>query len=87
MTNLNEKVNKPVITIAHILTTLGLFGGVLVYANDTENKVVQTTAQQQAIIKNQDELKKDFRDYQVQQQQIQMQQMQLLHEIKGKLEK
>lgn len=81
-----EKVNKPVVTIAHILTTLGMMAGLLAYANDTENKVVRTESQQQAIIKNQDELKQDFKDYQKSQEQLQLKQMQLLHEIKGKLE-
>ena len=82
-----DGVNRTGVTIAHILTTLGLLGGILAYANDTENKVVVTGTQQQVIIKNQDEIKKDFAEYKREQQQIQIQQMQLLHEIKGKLER
>ena len=81
-----EKVNKPWITISHILTTVGLLGGLLAYANSTENKVVQQETKQQLIIKNQDEIKKDFKDYQTEQRQVQTEQMQLLHQIKGKLE-
>jgi septal ring factor EnvC (AmiA/AmiB activator) len=81
-----ETINKPGITIAHILTTVGLLGGLLAYANSTENKVVEQEAKQQTIIKNQDEIKQDFKDYQTEQRQVQTQQMQLLHQIKGRLE-
>jgi hypothetical protein len=82
-----ETINKPGITIAHILTTVGLLGGLLAYANSTENKVVEQEATQKAIVKNQDEMKQDFKVYQAEQRQVQTQQMQLLHQIKGKLEK
>ena len=81
-----ETINKPGITIAHILTTVGLLGGLLAYANSTENKVVEQEATQKAIVKNQDEMKQDFKVYQAEQRQVQTQQMQLLHQIKGRLE-
>ena len=82
-----ETINKPGITIAHILTTVALLGGLLAYANSTETKVVEQEATQKAIVKNQDEMKQDFKVYQQEQRQVQTQQMQLLHQIKGKLEK
>ena len=81
-----ETINKPGITIAHILTTVGLLGGLLAYANSTENKVVETEAKQVQIIDTQKEMKQDFKAYQVEQRQVQTQQMQLLHQIKGRLE-
>ena len=80
-----EVVNKPIFTISHVVATLGCFATILVYANGTENQVIVTDTQQQAIIKNQDELKADFKAYQVQQQEQMKEQMQLLYEIKGKL--
>ena len=82
-----ETINKPGITVAHILTTVGLLGGLLAYANSTENKVVETETKQVQIIETQKEMKNDFKAYQVEQRQVQTQQMQLLHQIKGKLEK
>lgn len=81
-----EILSKPAITVAHILTTLGLIGGVLAYANDTENKVVENEARQGMIIRQQEVLREELKDYQQEQRAIQTQQMQLLHEIKGKLE-
>jgi len=81
-----EKVNKPWITISHILTTVALLGGLLAYANSTENKVVETETKQEQIIETQKEFKQDFKDYQAEQRAVQTQQMQLLHQIKGKLE-
>ena len=82
-----EKVNKPGITIAHIITTVGMLGGLLAYANSTENKVVQNETKQQTIIEQQQEMKQDFKSYKTEQRAVQTQQMQLLHQIKGKLEK
>ena len=81
-----ERVNKPGVTIAHILTTVGLLGGLLAYANSTENKVVQNQTRQETIIETQKEMKQDFKVYQSEQRSVQTQQMQLLHQIKGKLE-
>jgi hypothetical protein len=81
-----EKVNTPWVTLSHILTTLGLLGGLLAYANSTENKVVETETKQVQIIETQREMKQDFKDYQTEQRAIQTEQMQLLHQIKGKLE-
>jgi len=81
-----KQVNRPIITIAHILTTFGLMGGLLASINATENKVERNEARQEMVIKNQDEIKKDFKTYQHKQEVMQQQQMQLLYEIKGKLE-
>lgn len=81
-----EKVNTPWITLGHILTTIGLLGGLLAYANSTENKVVETETKQVQIIETQKEMKQDFKDYQSEQRAVQTEQMQLLHQIKGKLE-
>jgi len=81
-----EKVNKPGITIAHIITTVGMLGGLLAYANSTENKVVQNETKQQTIIEQQQEMKQDFKSYKTEQRAVQTQQMQLLHQIKGRLE-
>lgn len=82
-----EFVNKPMFTIGHLVATLTCFAAVLVYANDTENKVIKTDTKQETIIKNQDEIKADFKAYKQQQQEVQKEQIQLLYQIKGRLEK
>ena len=81
-----EKVNKPWFTVSHMLATISLGVGLLATVNSTENKVIQTETKQEEIVKNQDEFKRDFKDYQAEQRAVQTQQMQLLHQIKGKLE-
>lgn len=82
-----EVVNKPVITLAHVLTTIGLFITLLASVNSTENKVVETETRQQVIIETQKEMKQDFKDYQAEQRAVQTEQIKLLHQIKGKLDK
>ena len=82
-----ELVNKPVVTLAHVISTIGLFIALLASVNSTENKVVETETRQQTIIETQKEFKKDFKDYQSEQRAVQSEQMKLLHQIKGKLEK
>ena len=82
-----EKINRPAFTIAHWLTTVSLLIGLLAAANSTENKVVETETRQQTIIETQKEFKRDFKDYQAEQRSVQSEQMKLLHQIKGKLDK
>ena len=82
-----EKVNTPWITVSHVLTTIGLVGGMLAFANSAENQSVETSTKQEAIQKTQEEMKIDFKAYQAEQRQVQTEQMKLLHQIKGRLEK
>jgi UDP-N-acetyl-D-mannosaminuronic acid transferase (WecB/TagA/CpsF family) len=82
-----EKVNRPGFTIAHWLTTISLAIGLLAAANSTENKVVEQGVKQQGIEKTQQEIRKEFKEFQAEQRKAQQEQTRLLYQIKGSLEK
>lgn len=81
-----ENVNKPFVTLSHILTTVGLLSGLLVYVNATENKVERNEVKQEMMLKRQEEIKQDFNAYRTEQRQINKEQLKLLMEIKGKID-
>lgn len=80
-----EQANKPAVTIAHILTTLGLLGGLLAYVNATENKVERNEAVQEMMLDRQREMSEDFKAYRTEQRQLQTEQMRLLIQIENEI--
>ena len=80
--NAINQINKPWFTISHFLTTLGLLGGLLAYANSTENKTVKNETKLQAIQETQKEIKQDAKEI----QRGQRENRDILMQIKSKLE-
>lgn len=83
-------VNRPSFTLAHVITTAAMALSGLVYVNaaDTDNKVDITaiSTRQEQIMKQQDKIQSDFNSYKREQRVIDQKQLELLNQIKGKLE-